>query len=248
MTMLVGDDNKFRVCCVQQTCSLMLIVILIDELADDKYPTWRMIYGTLAALNILSSTVLTTRFDRKFWDRLNSLRYYHKFGKLPYWTYCISLLTTNGCLLYMIGNALFHPTEYSDFQLSHPKLWLFSIFPFVWIVCAVLYHNEFARFQQDFRKRTDSIWEYEERFVASSMRSLYYFMNLTVITSFGTIVVYAAYIWGFGINSDLYDCYMIGYMGFTCVTFLNGVVALFVLDDIKNDVFLQNELTPQLIP
>ena len=79
------------------------------------------------------------------------------------------------------------------------------------------------------------------------MRSLYYFMNMTVTTSFGTIVLYLIYI--LGIDNTLYDYYIVVYMAFAVIICLNGIVALFVLDvnsestvdDTRNDVFLQNE-------
>jgi len=261
MTMLIEADRKFRACCTLKTCLLLLNVLLIVELghnnegdaaADnattstsddttDVQPIWKYIFGGLAMVNILSVTVITARFDGNFWDRLNSLKYYHKFGKLLYWTYCISWMTTNCCSLYITGCAVFHSSKYSELSLSDPELWLFSVYPLVWILCAVLYHNEFVGFERDSKNRMDSMEsERNGKFVSTSMRSLYYFMNLTVITSFGTMVVYGTYIWW--IEREIYDPFMLGHVGCTAIVFVNGVVGLFVLDDIRNDVFLQNEL------
>lgn len=238
LAMMVAADNKFRICCVLKTWLLMLTVVLVVELNEQT--VWRMAFGAMSLFNILSVAVLTAKFDGHFWDRLNSLKYRYKFGRLLYWTYCVSLMTTNCCLLYIAGNAAFHSADYSDFRLSDPELWLFSIFPFVWIVCAVLYHNEFVRFQRDSRNRND-------RAMATSMRSLYYFMNMTVTASFGSIILYLVYI--LEIDSTLYDYYMIVYMGCAGIIFVNGIVALFVLhvnsestvSDSRNDLFLQNE-------
>ena len=251
--MLVAADNKFRVCCVLKTWLLMVTVAFIVKLDKMEDLTWRLVFGALSAINILSVILVTARFNARFWNRLNSLKYHYKFGHLLYFTYLISLITTNCCSFYVVGNALWHSHIAGDSQQSQfadPKVWSYSIFTLVWIVCAVLYHNEFIRFQYDSRVNLDAkiSGKKTKKSMTTSMRSLYYFMNLTVSTSFGTMVIYAYYIWSF--EDVEYDYYMVIYMVFAGIVCLNGMVALFVLDinanlrkeEGKTRVLLQSDL------
>ena len=221
---IISSDNKFRLLTVMTTILILLTLMLINELTEQK---WKIIFGLLSCLDLIVLMVISFGFGYNFYKQLIRIRY----KKFFYSIYIISYITTNICTFYIVFNNVFHlgASQYindDNIDWSDSKLWLFCVFPFIWIMCAQLFNNEYAKFKRDKEQQLTGLHDVKQ--FGTTVKSLYYFIKMVNITSFSTLVIYFIYLLYLD-DKDFYNYFIIIYMFFTLIIFINSCVGLHIL-------------------
>ena len=225
---LIPYDNRLRLICSLKTALLASKQVLIIQITKHKW-SWTTVYSVLSVITVCTLAYITYAIDGNFVNNINALNLRNINAKRLYHTYLVSyIITCLNSLLILITSVTF--SDVNEHGIENDYFALMTIFaPFVWILFAKWYNNEFARFKSDISilSKNGSI-----NAIPSTPRSLYHFQNAVIISSgcmvFGCII-------SLGIVSEYLDLettpssfiviFSIQIL-IACVMFVNGIVTI----------------------